>query len=439
MKRYGIFLLVILLATNGFILADQWEGKEDNRTPENEVAENNEETNGENTEQENQIYDTGEDWVDISNELSEISEDILKGEINGRTVLAYQGIDDHLFVDGEFTKVDMTVQDDRTGHKLNIEEFEKIFGLEYKGVDEFASVEEPQEAFCQTDVSETEVLKLLENISQPINYATFPTNPGQHPGAPREYRNGVHEGIDWFSGAIGREVTKDTEIFPMFEGKVVRIDHDYREMSRAEREGLLLDAQRIGYTPQSILEKMRGRQVWVENEDNVLVRYAHLNSVNKDLEVGDEVGLHTALGRAGNSGADQASSNPDNDVHLHSDILVCGLNFWEYGDTVSMVEALSELYMKNLNENPDIREETTRTEEEIKEDITTSEGFFEGWLDDESIYINWGKEGKIRFYLTEDVVNDMHKNDVRKGERVAFKYYVKEETLYIAEIKSMEY
>ena len=99
---------------------------------------------------------------------------------------------------------------------------------------------------------------LLEKISflqSPLPGALVSSRDSQLPGAPRPYRNGIHEGLDFYSGACGINVNFGDPVFAAGPGVVYRIDHDYQEPSTEEREELLRICAERGY-PEDILDKL---------------------------------------------------------------------------------------------------------------------------------------------------------------------------------------
>src|SRR5690606_16540238 len=111
------------------------------------------------------------------------------------------------------------------------------------------------------------------------------------PGAPRTYRKGVHEGIDWYGGdTTGVTITKKTPVHAIADGVVVRADHDYQEMTTTERNKLLaLGKQNDGQTPQYVLDKVRGRSVWIQHDRGVMARYVHLDRISPNIQVGKKI------------------------------------------------------------------------------------------------------------------------------------------------------
>lgn len=146
----------------------------------------------------------------------------------------------------------------------------------------------------------------LRGFALPEGYE-LPTEPELLPGSPREYRGGFHEGID-FPLAFGMPVVAAKG------GRVARIDSDYVEWSVEEQLRAEDDAFHLGYTPDQTLDKLRGRQVWIDHGHGVVTRYAHLQSVEL-FTVGSIVAQGTVIGHVGNSGT---KAGP----HLHIEIRV---------------------------------------------------------------------------------------------------------------------
>ncbi|PKM78962.1 MAG: M23 family peptidase, partial [Firmicutes bacterium HGW-Firmicutes-13] len=103
---------------------------------------------------------------------------------------------------------------------------------------------------------------------------------------------------------------------------VIRIDHDYVELTKEQRDEILKIAARQKTTPEDILDKLRGRQVWIKHQDNIVTRYAHLHTVSEDLQVGDRVLANQYIGQVGNSGTSDAVNETRGEAHLHFEIWV---------------------------------------------------------------------------------------------------------------------
>lgn len=178
--------------------------------------------------------------------------------------------------------------------------------------------------------SPEEMVDFLSFLQTPIEGASVSTVESHLPGAPRDYRNGEHEGIDWYDFASGTEITTDTPIYAMAEGVVVRVDDDFEDYPSHEvRDEDLELAAEVGFTPEYIFDRLRGQQVWVQYENGVMIRFAHLDSIPEELELGQEVDEETVIGFVGNSGTSHAMNQDDGGLHLHKDLLIYGELFWE--------------------------------------------------------------------------------------------------------------
>jgi murein DD-endopeptidase MepM/ murein hydrolase activator NlpD len=165
------------------------------------------------------------------------------------------------------------------------------------------------------------VLELLPSLAMPLEGATIPDLSFRLPGAPRSYRYGVHEGIDFYSAA-GRPVTITTPVLSVAEGEVIRADTDYHPPELDEMEAMLAQAFEVAYTPEEVLDALRGRQVWIDHGGGLASRYCHLSAVAQDLQVGDHVAQGQTLGYVGNSGTPSSYYDPGSEIHLHLEIRI---------------------------------------------------------------------------------------------------------------------
>jgi len=154
----------------------------------------------------------------------------------------------------------------------------------------------------------------------PIPGATFSLAADHLPGSERAYRDGVHEGFDFFNGLVSRPLAANQPVVTVADGTIVRIDHGYAgdgaEALRffAERAG---DGGMIG---EFALDRLRGRQVWVAHEGGFVSRYAHLAAIDPELSVGQTVAAGTEVGRVGNSGLLPPDSGSGAAPHLHFEL-----------------------------------------------------------------------------------------------------------------------
>ena len=162
-----------------------------------------------------------------------------------------------------------------------------------------------------------ELIVALSNFSSPIVGRRVTTAVGQLPNAPRTYRNGVHQGLDYYD-------TTGKTVVVAARGKVIRVDHGYVEMTIEEYNEVILLSQKAPITPEELLDKLRGRQVWVEHENGVITRYCHLSAILPELQVGDIVQQGQAIATVGSSGTlgniELKNTNPSIAPHLHFEI-----------------------------------------------------------------------------------------------------------------------
>src|SRR3989442_15754500 len=114
------------------------------------------------------------------------------------------------------------------------------------------------------------------------------------PGAPRDYRAGIHEGID-FPAPSG------TTVLAAATGKIIRVDTSFLDWTREQQDIALYEALTLGYTPAATLDRIRGRQVWIDHGKGVVTRYAHLSAV-EPLAVGQTIEAGGPLPAGGGSG-----------------------------------------------------------------------------------------------------------------------------------------
>jgi murein DD-endopeptidase MepM/ murein hydrolase activator NlpD len=164
----------------------------------------------------------------------------------------------------------------------------------------------------------------------PIEGAEIPADPELMPGALRDYREGVHEGIDFAAD-------EGTPVLAAAAGTVRRADVDFVDWTMEEQDRALSDALARGHTPEATLDRIRGRQVWIDHGKGVMTRYAHLAGV-EPLVAGQRVEAGVPIGKVGSSGL------PQGGPHLHFEVRV-GDGF--YGDGLSgdtLVRAVSRLF-----------------------------------------------------------------------------------------------
>jgi murein DD-endopeptidase MepM/ murein hydrolase activator NlpD len=156
----------------------------------------------------------------------------------------------------------------------------------------------------------------------PVPGARLPSDDAYLPGAPRAYRDGVSEGFDFYGGDAGVPIVLGTPVVAATGGTLTRLDRAYEEPEEEDWQELLA-AVADGATDEQ-LDRLRGRQVWLQGDDGTVYRYAHLHAIEPDLRVGDRVHRGQVIARAGNSGTDDGVRGSRDGVRLHFEI-------WEDG------------------------------------------------------------------------------------------------------------
>ncbi len=179
----------------------------------------------------------------------------------------------------------------------------------------------PANALSSLPPHDPAMLELLPPPAMPIEGAVLSDMSFRLPGAPRSYRYGVHEGLDFYSAA-GRPVTSTTPVLAVAPGEVIRVDGDYVAPSAAEMEEMLAYARDVYHTPADTLDVLRGRQVWIDHGEGLVTRYCHLSAVAEDLEVGQRVEQGQIIGYVGNSGTPASYYGQGLEMHLHLEIRI---------------------------------------------------------------------------------------------------------------------
>lgn len=154
----------------------------------------------------------------------------------------------------------------------------------------------------------------------PVQGGKFSSRINHLPNAPRAYRNGVHEGYDFFNYNVAVEIDYGTPVVAVASGEVIRVDHGYVEMTKFEYDSIITEASIRPITPPDTLDKLRGRQVWLQHPGGYVSRYAHLTTAVDDLTLGDVVPQGQTIGFIGNSGTEEAVNNVQDEPHLHYEL-----------------------------------------------------------------------------------------------------------------------
>ncbi|MBX7111989.1 MAG: M23 family metallopeptidase [Dehalococcoidia bacterium] len=160
----------------------------------------------------------------------------------------------------------------------------------------------------------------LTGFAVPVAGACLPDSDNLMPNAPRTYRAGIHEGVDFYPGLACALIAKGTPVLAMFEGTVIRSDLNYEELTPALLAKLRADTAAAGTTPPAALDAYRGRQVWVDHGQGVVTRYCHLSSIAAGIAVGTRVRQGQQVGGVGESGTPESIEAPGTELHLHAEV-----------------------------------------------------------------------------------------------------------------------
>ena len=181
----------------------------------------------------------------------------------------------------------------------------------------------------------------LRGFAWPVDGACLPDSDGLMPNSPREYRNGTHEGVDWYDLSSCARIGEGTAVMAMLDGVVVRADIDYRDLTPRVLAELQARTEQCGCTDPEVFDLYRGRQVWIDHGNGVITRYAHLGSIADDVWVGAEVRRGEVIAGVGESGTPESITEPGTEMHLHAEVRV-GDGFLGSGLPPAEVRALWE-------------------------------------------------------------------------------------------------
>ena len=154
----------------------------------------------------------------------------------------------------------------------------------------------------------------------PVEGATLSSRASHLPGAPRSYRNGTHEGFDFYDGTVSVEIAYGTPQRAVAAGTVIRADVDYTPLTQEAYDALIAEATSSLSTPSDVLDALRGRQVWIRHPGGFVSRYAHLSGVAEGVVEGARVAQGATVGFTGNSGTSEAAAGTEAGPHPHVEI-----------------------------------------------------------------------------------------------------------------------
>jgi murein DD-endopeptidase MepM/ murein hydrolase activator NlpD len=161
---------------------------------------------------------------------------------------------------------------------------------------------------------------MLQGFSWPITGSCLPKGDQLMPNAPREYRNGTHEGVDMYAvDNCNAGITRGTPVMAAKAGTVIRADLDYVNPTAAQMQAYLADPN-----TDASFDAFRGRQVWVKLDDGGVYvnRYCHLDGIAPGIQVGSRVEVGQLIAYVGETGTPESISNPGHEYHLHFEMRI---------------------------------------------------------------------------------------------------------------------
>ena len=162
----------------------------------------------------------------------------------------------------------------------------------------------------------------LRGFARPLEGACLPDSDRLMPNSPRDYRNGTHEGVDWYDLSSCARVVEGTLVMAMHDGVVIRADLDYQDLTPRSLVDLARRTEECACTDPEVLDAYRGRQVWIDHGNGVVSRYAHLGSISQEVWLGAQLRRGQVIAGVGESGTPESVTNPGTEMHLHAEVRV---------------------------------------------------------------------------------------------------------------------
>lgn len=162
----------------------------------------------------------------------------------------------------------------------------------------------------------------ISGFAYPLEGACLPEDDSLMPGAAREYRQGLHEGVDFYDSDNCASMGPGAEVRAAKRGTVIRADWAYQDLTAETLAQLLERVREGGGDSAAVADAFRGRQVWVDHGDGIVTRYAHLGSVADGIDIGVEVARGEDIGYVGDSGTPESVTAPGTQAHLHFEIRI---------------------------------------------------------------------------------------------------------------------
>lgn len=186
----------------------------------------------------------------------------------------------------------------------------------------FKALQLPQEKLNIISPNDPLLIPFLTtyDFTMPLLESLLPDRHAVYPGSRRNYRYGVHQGLDIYGNDIGVEVNITTPVYAVADGIVLKADTNYEEMTLNQVEFLLEEANKQHITPPETLAKLNGRQIVIEHKNNVVTRYSHLSGIAPNIYENSIVKKGQLIGYVGLSGTPDGIAGNHQFPHLHFEI-----------------------------------------------------------------------------------------------------------------------
>ena len=162
--------------------------------------------------------------------------------------------------------------------------------------------------------------ELLQTIQLPSQNYSVPEYSNLLPNALREYRAGIHEGIDF-------PTPLNTPIMAVSSGIVVRSNPTHSDVDIDTYKAFLETTQKLSKTPDDIYNYiLLGKSIIIDHGYTIVPNfrtisvYAHLSSIAEGILPGVNVEKGQVVGLAGNTGTSSGALRNAKGAHLHWEI-----------------------------------------------------------------------------------------------------------------------
>ena len=172
------------------------------------------------------------------------------------------------------------------------------------------------------DIPDFSLVSPLTSLILPCDEQSIPTRASRLPNAPRDYRSGIHRGIDFFS-------EWGTPVKSVADGIIIRSDLNYKEVPADFRVDILNRAGKLGRTPSDIFNNiLLGKAVFIDHGFDLfsgyrtITIYAHLSHINSTIKPGYTIKAGEVFAKSGNTGTRPSTLGNRNESHLHWELIL---------------------------------------------------------------------------------------------------------------------